>query len=69
MPACQEGPIGRELTGDEMDDKFGSSDNFCLEVKTQDLPNPQGFGGALALFDLHSGQPQFGENPLTENKN
>jgi hypothetical protein len=26
-------------------------------------------GRALALFDLYSGQPQFGENPERENKN
>jgi hypothetical protein len=45
------------------DNEFGSSDVFCpqrLEVRTQDLPNTQYFGGAQALYDLHLGQPEFG---------
>jgi hypothetical protein len=48
---------------DDMDDKFGSSDVFRLqrpEVRTQDLPNTQDFGGTHALYDLHLGQPKFG---------
>jgi hypothetical protein len=52
-----------DFSEDEMDDEFGSSDVFRPqrpEVRTQDLPNTQDFGGAQALYDLHSGQPGFG---------
>jgi hypothetical protein len=54
---------------DEIDDEFGSSDIFCPEVRTQDLPNTQDFGGAQTLYHLHSDKPQFGENPASDNKN
>jgi hypothetical protein len=36
-------------SGDEMDDRFECSDNFCQEVSTQDfVTNTRDFGGALA---------------------
>jgi hypothetical protein len=50
--------IGDEnVSWEDLQDKMGCSNEYHLEVLTQDLPNMQDFGGSLVLVDLDSEQP------------
>jgi hypothetical protein len=42
---------------EDSQDEMGRSEEYCPEVITQDLPNMDDFGAALALVNLHSEQP------------
>jgi hypothetical protein len=60
VPRVVTGKAGRLAY--DIDEILGCAKDYEQEVRTQDLPTTQDFGGAQALVDLQSEQPKDDKN-------
>jgi hypothetical protein len=63
------GKTGRLAWEDKVDEILGCTEDYEREVCTQDLLTTQDFGGAQALIDLQSKQPEDDKNSPPYDKN